>query len=55
MVDFDYTIFDVTKVDTDHNVVTLDMSFKMSWTDGRLSCHQEVNGKINSLNSVIFV
>ena len=55
MVDFEYTIFDVPKVDTDHNVVTLDMSFKMSWNDGRLSCHQEVNEKISSLHSLIFV
>ena len=42
MVEFDFLVSDVKKVDTANHLLTLEIKMSMEWLDGRLSCWSQV-------------
>ena len=46
MVDFEFNIFDVKKVDEENSLLTLDMSMNMIWQDTRVACRDKERGKL---------
>ena len=42
LVEFDFLVSDVKKVDTANHLVTLELKMSMEWLDGRLSCWSQV-------------
>ena len=43
VVDFEFKVFDVRKVDTVNSLLTLDMHIKMLWHEDRIACVENVN------------
>ena len=43
LLEFGFIIYDVKKVDTQNNQISLDMRIAMTWMDGGLSCSSKVN------------
>ena len=42
-IDLEFDVFDIKKVDDINNLITLDMSVKMTWLDDRISCLNKVD------------